>query len=240
VRADAGTQTIGVGDHVETRKNDRRLAYGPDQWVHNHDRWQVRAVDERRRTLDVEHLGHGARVILPADYVAHHVRLAYATTIAAAQGLTVDDTYVVVTPATYRSELYIALSRGRHNNHAYAVCEPDAAHAHGPSRLPPTPAEVLARVAQRERPDWAAHSVLRRTMNHAEHPDVIRGQMLEVVRTLQRLPEGPDRDALDSYRHQLATIGRTTRQTPTPTVAPSAPEPAPALEPRLPARSIEL
>jgi hypothetical protein len=166
--------------------------------------------------------------------------LAYATTIAAAQGLTVDDTHVLVTPAMYRSELYTALSRGRHTNHAYPICEPDAAHAHGPSQPPPTPAEVLARVAQRERPDWAAHSVLRRALNHAEHPDVIRSRMLEVLRSLQRLPEGPDRDDLDSYRKRLATLGRTPRQTPTPTVAPSAPEPGPALEPRLPARSIEL
>src|SRR5439155_23400118 len=110
---------------------------------------------------------------------------------------------------------YAALSRGREGNHAYAVYELDAAHVHGPSRPPPTPAEVLARVAQRERPDWAAHSVLRRNMTHAEHPDVIRARMLEVVRTLQRLPEGRDRASLDNYRHQLAAIGRTTRQTPT-------------------------
>ena len=68
---------------------------------------------------------------LPADYVARHVRLAYATTIAAAQGLTVDETHVVVTPAMYRSELYTALSRGRDTNHAYAICEPNTAHAHG-------------------------------------------------------------------------------------------------------------
>ena len=99
--------------------------YGPDQWVHNHDRWQVRAINEHRGTLDVEHLRHGARITLPADYVAHHVHLAYATTIAAAQGLTVDEAHVVVTPAMYRSELYTALSRGRHANHAYAICEPD-------------------------------------------------------------------------------------------------------------------
>src|SRR5947199_7614671 len=101
VHTDAGTQTIGVGDHIETRRNDRRLVYGPDQWVHNHDRWEVRAIDEHRGTVAVEHLRHGARITLPADYVTHHVRLAYATTIAAAQGLTVDETHVVVTPAMY-------------------------------------------------------------------------------------------------------------------------------------------
>ena len=108
MRTDVGTQTIGVGDHVETRKNDRRLAYGSDQWVRNHDRWLVRGLDERHGTLEVERIRHGARITLPADYVAHHVRLSYATTIAAAQGLTADETHAVVTSVTYRSELYTA------------------------------------------------------------------------------------------------------------------------------------
>ena len=235
VHTDVGTQTISVGDHIETRRNDRRLAYGPDQWVHNHDRWQVVAIDQRRGTLDVEHLRHRARITLPADYVAHHVRLAYATTIAAAQGLTVDETHVIVTPDMYRSELYTALSRGRDANHAYAICEPDTAHGTR-SATPPTPAEVLARVAQRERPDWAAHSVLRRAMNHAEPPEVIRARMLEVLRVLQRIPEGPEHDALDTYRHQLATVGRTIEQSP----HVRQPAPAPALSPRPPEPSIEL
>jgi hypothetical protein len=238
VHSDIGTQTISVGDHIETRRNDRRLVYGPDQWVHNHDRWQVHAIDQRRGTLDVEHLRHGARITLPADYVAHHVRLAYATTIAAAQGLTVDETHVVVTPAMYRSELYTALSRGRDANHTYAVCEPDGENMHSHTGAPPTPTEVLARVAQRERPDWAAHIVLRRAMNFAEQPDVIRTRMLEVARTLQRTPEGPDRQALDTYRDELAALGRKHREPPIPTVVPSAP--VPALEPRPPGRGIEL
>ena len=74
------------------------------------------------------------------------MRLAYATTIAAAQGSTVDETHVAVTPAMYRSELYTTLSRGRHANHAYAICEPDTDTAQSHTRVPATPAEVLARV----------------------------------------------------------------------------------------------
>ena len=163
---------------IETRKNDRRLTYGPgpDDWVRNHDRWHVAAVDQRRGTLEVEHLRHHARLTLPADYVAQHVRLGYASTIASAQGLTVDETHVVVSPGMYASELYTALSRGRHANHAYAICDQPGRHATPTASrdVAPTPSQVLARVAQRERPDWAAHSVLRRAMTHPEHPDVIR------------------------------------------------------------------
>ena len=75
-------------------------------------------------------------------------------------------------------------------------------------------------------------------MNHAEQPDVIRARMLEVVRTLQRLPEGPDRDALDTYRDQLAALGRTVEQPPD---QPSRNQRrSPALSPRPPGPSIEL
>jgi conjugative relaxase-like TrwC/TraI family protein len=237
VRADVGTQIIGVGDSIETRRNDRRLTYGSDQWVRNHDRWQVRAIDHQRGTLEVEHLHRRARITLPADYVAHHVRLAYATTIAAAQGLTVDETHVVVTPAMYRSELYTALSRGRTANHVYAVCELDTTHTHGYSARA-TPAEVLARVTQRERPDWAAHGVLRRAMNRAEQPEVIRARTLDVIRTLERMPEGTERDALDIYGQRLATVGRTMEQPPAP--ASTQPARSPSHSPRPRGQSIEL
>ena len=194
VRTETGTQAIGVGDLVETRKNDRRFTYGPgpDQWVRNHDRWHVVDVDQRRGTLDVEHVRRHARVRLPSDYVAQHVRLGYASTIASAQGLTVDETHVVVAPGMYGSELYTALSRGRHANHAYAICDqPGDTHTHGEPDAAPSPAQVLARVAQRERPDWAAHSVLRRAMTHPEHLDVLRDRKLEVVRARMHMPEGP-------------------------------------------------
>jgi conjugative relaxase-like TrwC/TraI family protein len=227
IHTDVGAQTISVGDHIETRRNDRHLTYGPDQWVHNHDRWKVISVDRQRGTLEVEHLRHQARVALPADYVAHHVQLAYATTIAAAQGLTVDETHVVVTPRMYRSELYTALSRGRDANHAYAICDTDTDTdlAHRQAGRPPTPIEVLARVAQRERPDWAAHGVLRRSMSRAVHPDVILGRMVEVVRTLQRTPPGPDHDALEAYRQQLTAASRAVDRPPPPATT----KPLPAL-----------
>jgi hypothetical protein len=207
--------------------------------VRNHDRWQVLAIDQRRRTLEVEHLRHHARVRLPADYVAHHVRLGYASTIASAQGLTVDETHVVVSPAMYANELYTALSRGRHANHAYVVCDqPDDPHTHAKGDAAPTPAQVLARVAQRERPDWAAHSVLRRAMVHPEQPDVIRARTLEVLRARQRMPLGPERDALDAYQEQLAAQGRTQQHAPTPAVTRRAL--TPRLAPRPPGLGIDL
>jgi conjugative relaxase-like TrwC/TraI family protein len=221
VRTETGSQVIGVGDVIETRRNDRRLTYGaaPDQWLRNHDRWHVVAIDPRRSTLDVEHVRHHARVRLPADYVAHHVRLGYASTIASAQGLTVDEAHVVVSPGMYASELYTALSRGRHANHAYAICDPAGEpQMHAPTEAPSTPAQVLARVAHRERPDWAAHSVLRRALTHPEHLDVLRDRKREVVQARMHMPDGPERDALDAYSQQLSAQMREQLHEPTPAI----------------------
>jgi len=204
VPSEAGAQTIGVGDVVETRRNHRGLRCGPEAWVHNHDRWRVVAVNARVGSLTVEHTGHHGRVILPGEYVAAHVRLGYASTIASAQGLSVDEAHVLVTPSMYVNELYTGLSRGRAANHAYVIGEPDhAPHAHETPTVP-SPAEVLARVTHRERPDWAAHSVLRRTLDHPERPEIVVGRLAEVVRTLTRTPPGVERQALEDYRHQLA------------------------------------
>jgi len=206
VRSEHGAQMIGIGELIETRRNDRGLRYGngPQDWVRNHDRWHVVDVDARHGTLTVEHSRHQGRITLPGDYVAAYVRLGYASTIASAQGLTVDEAHVQVRSTMYANELYTGLSRGRHANHAYVVCEPDhAGHAHG-NQTPASPAEVVARVALRERPDWAAHSVLRRTMNHPERPSVVIDRMAEVVRTLARTPPGVERQALEDYRQHLA------------------------------------
>ena len=49
--------------------------------------------------------------------------LGYATTIAGAQGRTVDRGHVVVTPRTTSASLYVGMSRGRDANHAHVVCD---------------------------------------------------------------------------------------------------------------------
>ena len=65
-------------------------------------------------------------MILPAAYVAEHVDLSYATTTHRAQGITVDHTHVLAAPGIVRENLYVAMTRGRHDNHVYiAVDEVD-------------------------------------------------------------------------------------------------------------------
>jgi hypothetical protein len=50
-------------------------------------------------SLQVEHLGHGGRIMLPGDYVARDVELLYATTAHRVQGGTVDTAHPSSPPA---------------------------------------------------------------------------------------------------------------------------------------------
>jgi conjugative relaxase-like TrwC/TraI family protein len=111
---------VGEGDTVVTRKNrsDIKLFAGKD-WVHNGDLWEVETVHDDG-SLTVSHLRHGGRIQLPAEYGLAHVELGYASTVARAQGITVDTARVLVTHAGMdRPNLYVALTRGRHHNAAY-------------------------------------------------------------------------------------------------------------------------
>jgi conjugative relaxase-like TrwC/TraI family protein len=111
----------GVGDWIVTRHNDRRLTT-PDRrvWVRNGDAWQV--VHRRDDgALTVAHLRHGARLVLPAAYIAAHVELLYATTAHRVQGATVDTAHALVTPEAAREHLYVLATRARTSTHLYVT-----------------------------------------------------------------------------------------------------------------------
>ncbi|MFI8524879.1 MobF family relaxase [Promicromonospora sukumoe] len=116
----------GVGDVIVTRLNNRHLRakhddghidWGKD-WVRNGDLWRVTARDETG-AVQARHLETGATVVLPADYVAHHVELGYAATIHRVQGMTVDTSHAMVGVGMTRNELYTAITRGADSNRVY-------------------------------------------------------------------------------------------------------------------------
>ena len=77
----------------------------------------------------------------PPAYVAEHLALGYATTVHAAQGVTVDTSHTVVTAAHRRRRaLYVGLSRGRDANtaHVATVTGVDDAAQGGERRTPCT------------------------------------------------------------------------------------------------------
>ncbi|MFC4613579.1 ATP-dependent RecD-like DNA helicase [Cellulomonas algicola] len=128
--------TAGVGDRIVTRRNHRRLTTG-DGFVRNGALWDVTAVlpDGSLRVRPASQ-GDAASVRLPAEYVADHVELGYATTIARTQGMPVDETHTIATPGMGREDLYVAMSRGRHTNRTYVVVDqpdPDCLPGHAPS-----------------------------------------------------------------------------------------------------------
>lgn len=144
--------TVGVGDVIVTRRNDRRLLAGRG-WVKNGDRWQVVHGFEDG-ALTVRRIAGNGRtggaVTLPADYVAQHVELGYASTVHRAQGLTVETAHAVIDTATATRELlYVAMTRGADANHVYVATDSPI-----DDHLPREPArsaearlaEVLARV----------------------------------------------------------------------------------------------
>ena len=164
----AAGQTIGVGDHVVTRRNDRHLATGTG-WVKNGDRWVVTGTDADG-TMTVRKAGGHGLVVLPADYVAEHVELAYATTAHRSQGRTVGTAHALVSPSTTREALYVAATRGRDANLLYVdiAYDPDSQTSHDPAGDPRTAREVLARVLANTGAETSAHETLRRAQQEVE------------------------------------------------------------------------
>ncbi|HEV2634538.1 MAG TPA: MobF family relaxase [Actinocrinis sp.] len=111
--------SVGVGDWITTRNNDRRLGTnGGRDWVKNGDDWTVTTRYEDG-SLTVRHAEHGGTVTLPAKYVAHYVQLAYASTVMREQGTTVETAHALITAGMTREELYVALSRAEYGTKLY-------------------------------------------------------------------------------------------------------------------------
>jgi len=141
-----------AGDVVITRRNDRRLVLSDSDWVKNGDRWSIVAVNADH-SLQVRHHGIGKILRLPADYVADHVQLGYATTVHGAQGMTTDTSHTVVLGTETRELLYVAVSRGRSANHVYVANGYDGdPHTliHPEALLPATAIDVLTAILNRD------------------------------------------------------------------------------------------
>jgi hypothetical protein len=119
----------GQGDLVQARRNGWHLAGYEGNRRGPINREQYRVIDTREDggLVVAPILGRGNReqlgehMSLPSAYVAEHVALGYASTVHAAQGLTVDTTHAVITQHTGAEALYVGMSRGRHANTAHVT-----------------------------------------------------------------------------------------------------------------------
>lgn len=111
---------IGVGDMIQTRKNNT------DVGVANRQQWVVQHVEDDG-ALSVWEAGSGRKrqrtVRLPAEYVAEHAHLSYATTAYGVQGATVTGSHTILTDATSAAGVYVGMTRGREQNLLHVVAE---------------------------------------------------------------------------------------------------------------------
>ncbi|MEE1622830.1 MobF family relaxase [Zafaria sp. J156] len=155
--------TASAGDTIITRRNDRRLR-NRHTWVRNGDRWQITNVrDDGSITIRPHGKRFGGAIILPAAYVSEFVDLGYAVTAHRAQGVTTDTAHTVVTVTTTRENFYVAMTRGRHANHAYVVTDQpdhDHHHPHPSDNTDATARSVLYGVLQHVGAEPSAHEAI--------------------------------------------------------------------------------
>ncbi|MGW7222453.1 MobF family relaxase [Streptomyces sp. NPDC054826] len=114
--------TVGVGDMIQLRENNRRLTTASgDRFATNRDVVKVLGIsDSGAVTVAYD---DGDTLQLPPSYVENHVDLAYAGTVHAAQGRTVDTCHTLVEGAGTRESFYVAMTRGRDSNTAYVAVD---------------------------------------------------------------------------------------------------------------------
>ncbi|HEY1972610.1 MAG TPA: MobF family relaxase, partial [Pseudonocardia sp.] len=150
----------GVGDLIQARRNAWHLHgwAGNTTAPVNRATYRVTALHPDGAGLTVAPITgrgpDGAEVLgqpmqLPGSYVNQHVTLAYASTVHAAHGRTVDTSHAVLTPGTDAATAYVELTRGRDANLAYVVTRntpTDAEPGEAQTLVPRTAAAVLAEV----------------------------------------------------------------------------------------------
>ncbi|GBE67774.1 hypothetical protein MFM001_42360 [Mycobacterium sp. MFM001] len=141
-----------AGDIIRTRDNARWLRLSRTDYVRNGYTFEITKVG-KDGSLHARHIGTDRRITLPADYVAAHVTLGYASTIDGAQGLTANHScHVVGAEHLTRQLLYVALTRGRNENHLYlSTAETDPHRVLAPKAThPQTAVDVLTKILARD------------------------------------------------------------------------------------------
>ncbi len=114
--------TAGVGDLIAARRNNYALG------VINRAQYKVTAVGEDgsltvvpadHNQTDPTSAAPARELVLPASYVGEHVQLGYASTVHAAQGMTVDSAHLLTDGTMDAATLYVAMTRGRLTNTAH-------------------------------------------------------------------------------------------------------------------------
>jgi hypothetical protein len=145
----SGGRSFAVGDEVTARRGERSLhpPGEPHLYVRNGARGRVVAAGDDAVDVDFDDLG---TVTLPRSFFDEHRRPggrmdvgldhAYAVTSYAVQGATFELSSSRIDEHATRSETYVNITRGRHENHIYATRAEDVLDG---ERLPKAPAPPL-------------------------------------------------------------------------------------------------
>ncbi|MGP5621426.1 hypothetical protein [Candidatus Corynebacterium faecigallinarum] len=129
-----------------------------------------------------------SQVTLPADYVASHTQLGYASTVHRAQGATVDTTHSLVDAKLDRNGLYVAVTRGKTENRLYvdvsAPLDTDAEDGHvhhSGDEDAPSAEHILHGIVHHDHTQLSAIDELRAQQNAATDPERITALYREGV-----------------------------------------------------------
>lgn len=182
----AGGETVGVGDQIVTRRNQRTLTTSRDGHVKNGDLWTITGLAEDGSMTAKR--ADGGSVVLPADYVQNHVELAYALTAHRVQGRTVHTAHSMVTATTSREVAYVEATRGRDANHLYVdtAYDPDPDTSHDQMTDTQTARQVLETVLRNEGAERSATETQRAAWDNAESIATLAAEYLTLLRDTQQ------------------------------------------------------
>ncbi|ORB65252.1 MobF family relaxase, partial [Mycolicibacterium tusciae] len=200
-----------VGDTIRTRKNNRRITIGRNDFVRNGYRYLITEV-RADGAVKARHLRSGRIVTLPADYLATHVTLGYAATIDSAQGLTAGwretkgTCHIVGSDMMTRQHLYVAMTRATDENHLYlSTAEGDPHRLLSPKAThPDTAVDVLTRILARDGAQVSATTAARHAADPAARLQAAADMYYDAlgVAAENRLGAGA-RDRLDAIADEM-------------------------------------
>jgi len=136
-----------AGDLLLAKRNTPTVQLG-QRSLRNGDR--LRVLDSAPEGgLRVQSVEDNAITVLPVEYLARYAEYGWAATIDAAQGTTTDVAVTLARTGLDREHLYVAMTRGRHENHVHTTPETDTGDA-GPHRARASTISAGAAAADQE------------------------------------------------------------------------------------------
>ena len=188
----------GIGDLVQSRKSIPGWMTGADgktnpqankasdgRRIANRDIWTVTGIDadgircERVGRNSAHRPRRPATFTFKADYAAVSLQLAYAGTVHAVQGRTVDVCRALITPGTGASALYVAMTRGRNENVAYVQTDGHDHVEFGTGTM--NAAEGFTAASQRDDRQRSARSLLADSLASEATIGVLTSRMNDVA-----------------------------------------------------------